>query len=141
MSAPAIVGQRGAQPATANEIHSRQSAAQPDQARSAAPLIPVDAPAATGTARPDAATPLTSGAVATVGVVALAAVALFAVGLSRRRVAPALRTLLYELEDIRIPLALPVVGAEVLWDILAIRRATSSIPANSGHSPSRPAEG
>jgi hypothetical protein len=120
MTVQVVVGQRSAQPTATPEVLVSPDAVEPNQQQPAMPPMPVAVP--TAEIGRVTAPQFSSGTVALVGVSTLAAVALFGTGLMWRRIMPALRTFRYRAEDISIPVALPVVVAEVWWETLVAHR-------------------
>lgn len=65
--------------------------------------------------------------------VTLAAAACIGIGLAGSRAKPALRRLVAKTEEIRVPIALPMVLAEIAWELIADRRAVSAaLAAHAG---------
>lgn len=64
-----------------------------------------------------------SGTLALVGVTVLAGATLFGIGWMWRDLKPVGRRILYTLEDIRIPVALPVALGEIGWRVFADSRS------------------
>lgn len=125
MSTTTVITQPRAQPPLASEAAAAPHAAQPDEQRLAVEQsIADDQTAATRPAHSSAVS-RSSGALTVVGVAALAGATAFGIGWLWRDLRPVWRKLLYNVADIRIPVALPVAIGQVWWDFLTDRRAMS----------------
>lgn len=134
MSVLTEIDQRKAQPTVTDDHVETRGVVQSDQPQPSTQLNAVESPAATGVERTDAARISSDMAAmaATVGVALMAAVALFALGLSGRHIGLARRNLLEKVADIRIPLVIPAVTAEVVWQTFKSNRTAALAASDSG---------
>lgn len=124
MAVQAVHDQRSRQRTAAYDVLTHPDAPRPDQAQqdqeqAATSLATVAVPS------------FSVGMVVFVGVGAVTAAALIGIGLSRRRIVSAIRALRYKAEDIQIPLILPMMVGETVWEVLATRRLASQIAATN----------
>ena len=117
MSTTTVITQPRVQPPIAGEAVAAPHAAQPDD------QTVMTRPAPSAVSRSPASR--SSGALTVVGVAALAGATAFGIGWLWRDLRPVWRKLLYNVADIRIPVALPVAIGQVWWDFLTDRRAMS----------------
>lgn len=122
MSTTTVITQPRAQPRITGEAVAAPRAAQPDE------QTVMTRPAHSAVSHPSvshSSVSRSSGALTVVGVAALAGATAFGIGWLWRDLRPVWRKLLYNVADIRIPVALPVTIGQVWWGFLTDRRAMS----------------
>ncbi len=139
MSVLTEIDQRKAQPTVTDDLVVGYGVVQSDQPQASTQLNAVESPAATEGERAEAVR-ISSDMAATIGVALMAAVALFALGLSGRHIGLARRNLLEKVADIRIPLVIPAVTAEVVWQTFKSNR-TASLAASDSSAKHKSPEG
>lgn len=117
MSTTTVITQPRAQPPLAGEAVAAPHAAQPDD------QTVMTRPARSAVSRSSVSR--SSDALTVVGVAALAGATVFGIGWLWRDLRPVWRKLLYNVADIRIPVALPVAIGQVWWGFLTDRHAVS----------------